>query len=250
MRKLLLPLLLMLTLALGARAESLSPGATGIPLSAAVAPEGGTAVYVQPMEASGIAATLEKGEKVTVEALGLYWCKAAFGSEGGTGYVPTAALFFDDWGSLEGQEAEGTAGPRFAVFNVGMSPSGNWTMTLRAGAGRKAAKMDSCIAGTVMLVLEKGKEYSLVHVGDKVGYLLTKYLTFYDTAMVSEKYALVKNDGNVNLRYDRRFGDTGISASLAPGTVVTLIWEKKGWACVETDGLQGYIVSTFLQAVD
>jgi hypothetical protein len=86
--------------------------------------------------------------------------------------------------------------------------------------------MGSCIAGTVMLVLEKGKEYSLVHVGDKVGYLLTKYLTFYDAAMVSEKYAVVKNDGSVNLRYDRRFGDTGISASLAPGTVVTLIWEE------------------------
>ncbi len=246
MRKFLLPLVLMLVLAFGAQAESLAPGATGIPLSAAVAPEGGTAVYVQPMEASGIAATLEKGEKVTVEALGLYWCKAAFGSEGGTGYVPTAALLFDDFGSLENPEA----GPRFAVFNVGMSPSGNWTMTLREGAGRKAAKMGSCIAGTVMLVLEKGKEYSLVHVGDKVGYLLTKYLTFYDAAMVSEKYAVVKNDGNVNLRYDRRFGDTGISASLAPGTVVTLIWDKKGWSCVETDGLQGYVVSTFLDAAD
>ncbi len=250
MRKLCMTCLLILVLfgiVVNAQAAAPFAGSINLPVTGVVLPEGGSALFVQPMEQAQAIATLEEGAAVTVESLGLYWCKVSDGSQ--TGYIPTTALHLDDWGMPNDAEAAGEKAPRLAVFNVGMDPSGNWSMTLREQASRKGKKMDTITAGAVMVVLEKNNEFSLVHVGDKVGYLLTKYLTFYDTAQEAPGYAIINNKEDVNFRFDRRFGNTGIIMVLHPGDVMTLIWEKKGWACVEAEGYQGYVVSDYIHVV-
>jgi len=221
-----------------------APGSTKLPITAVIALKEGAILYQKPVDTSEPAGQLFQGTIVTVDTLGIYWCRVTSGKL--TGFLPTAALFLDDWDTFDPERTAISQTPRLAVFNVGMSTGGNWSMTLRDKASRKGAKMDTCIAGSVMVVLVKGKEYSLVHIGGKVGYLLTKYLTFFSEAQVPQNYAVVNSKDKVNLRFDRRFGDSGIISILPPGTVVTLIWEKKGWACVEVDGYQGYVVSEFL----
>ena len=243
-----LVLLLAFGLVFSAQAEAVRAGGAGVPVTAVILPEGGTAVYQKPVETADATGHLPQGAAVTVDTLGIYWCRVSDGTQ--TGYVPAAALHLDDWGAIDPGAQEAERGPRLAVFNVGMSPAGHWTLTIRDTASRKAAKVDAIIGGTVMAVLEKGTEFTLVHVNGKVGYVLTKYLTFFDAAQTPEKYAVVSNEDKVSLRYDRRFGNTGIITFLQPGTVVTLIWEKKGWACVEAEGCQGYIVSEFLKITE
>ena len=244
MRKWLLVLLLTFAFVLPAMAGPPEPGGTDLPITAVIVPEEGAQLAAAPIETAEKTGQLMKGAPVTVETLGVYWCRVSDGAQ--SGFVPTAALHFDDWGAPGPQSAAAPEIPRLAVFNVGMSPGGHWTMTLRETDSRKGAPMDTCIAGTVMIVLAQGKEFTLVHTGGKAGYLLTKYLSFHSAAQTPERYAVVSNDDQVNLRYDRRFGDSGIITALESGTVVTLIWEKKGWAYVETGGYQGYVVSEFL----
>jgi len=92
----------------------------------------------------------------------------------------------------------------------------------------------------------KGKEYTLVHVGDQVGYLLTKYLTFQQKAVKPAQHAVIDNEDKVALRYNRFRYNT----YLEPGTVVTLISDSNGWSYVEVGGCHGYIVSTFLKPLN
>ena len=223
-------------------------GTTDVPITATVLPEEGTALYDTPMDKAKTIATLAKGAAVTVETLGLYWCKVDDGSR--AGYVPAAALHMDDWGAPDEKDAGKEGSLRFAVFNHSTIPGQAWTLTLREGPSRKAAQMDTYVCGTVMIALEKGKEYSLVHVGDKVGYLLTKYLTFYDSAQTAQQYALVQNEKRIAFRNDRSLSGKHIITYLEPGTAVTLIWDKKGWACIEVLGYQGFVYTEFLDILE
>lgn len=225
-----------------------SAGSTGVPITATVIPDKGTTLYDQPMDKAKNVATLAKGSSVTVETLGLYWSEVTDGTQ--KGYVPTAALHMNDWGEPDEKNAGKKGSIRFAVFNHGTVPGASWTMTLREKPSRKAAQMGTYVCGTVMAALEKGKEYSLVHIGDKVGYLLTKYLTFYDSAQTAQKYAVVQNDDKVTFRNDRSLAGNHIITYLKPGTAVTLIWDKKGWACIEAMGYQGFVYTEYLDILE
>ena len=136
--------------------------------------------------------------------------------------------------------------PRFVIFDKGVVAGAAWTLTLRETPSRKGKKMGVYVWGTIMIPLEKGKEYTLVHVGDQVGYLLTKYLTFQQEAIKPSQHAVIDNKDKVALRYNRFRYNT----YLEPGTVVTLISDSNGWSYVEVGGCHGYIVSTFLKPLE
>ena len=240
--------LLALCLAFNSQAAPPTAGSTGVPITATVIPAEGTTLYNQPMDQAKAVATLAKGTLVTVDTLGLYWSEVADGTQ--KGFVPTAALHMSDWGAPDEKGAGKEGGIRFAVFNHGTIPGASWTMTLREKPSRKAAQMGTYICGTVMVALEKDKEYSLVHIGDKVGYLLTKYLTFYDSAQTAKKYAIVRNQDKVTFRNDRSLAGNHIITYLEPGTAVTLIWDKKGWASIEAMGYQGFVYTEFLEILE
>ncbi len=251
MRKRTLAFLLSLVvscLVFSAQAAPPSAGSTGVPITAVIIPDEGITLYDKPMDKAEAIATLAKGAAVTVETLGLYWCKVNGGTQ--AGYVPTAALHLDDWGAPDEKDAGKEGSLRFAVFNHATVPGQAWTLTLREEPNRKAAQMDTYACGTVMVALEKEKEYSLVHVGDKVGYLLTKYLTFYDSAENPQQYALIQNEERVAFRNDRSLSGKHIITYLEPGTPVTLIWDKKGWACIEALGYQGFVYTEFLDILE
>ncbi len=240
--------IMVVCLVFSAQAAPPPAGSTGMPITAIVLPEEGITLNDMPMDKAEAVATLAKGTNVTVETLGLYWSEVSDGTQ--KGYVPTAALHLDDWDVPDETNAKKDGGIRFAVFNHGTVPGQAWTMTLREAPSRKAAKMDTCVCGTVMVALEKNKEYSLVHVGDKVGYLLTKYLTFYDSAQTAKQYAIIQNDEKVAFRNDRSLWKNHIITYLEPDTAVTLIWDKKGWACIEALGYQGFVYTEFLDILE
>jgi SH3-like domain-containing protein len=240
--------LVVICFALGAQAAPPPAGSTGVPIAAVIVPDEGVTLYDQPMEKAKAVATLAKGTDVTVETLGLYWSEVTDGTH--KGYVPTTALQMSDWDTPDEKGAGKEGGTRFAVFNHGTIPGASWTMTLREKPSRKAAKMGTYVCGTVMVALEKDKEYSLVHIGDKVGYLLTKYLTFYDSAQTAQQYAVIKNDEKVTFRNDRSLAGNHIITYLEPGTAVTLILNKKGWACIEAMGYQGFVYTEFLDILE
>lgn len=240
--------LVVLCIVFNAQAAPPPAGSTGVPIAAVVIPDEGITLYDQPMDKAKAVATLAKGTAVTVETLGLYWSEVIDGTQ--KGYVPTTELHMSDWGESNEKDSKKEGSLRFAVFNHGTIPGASWTMTLREKPSRKAAQMGTYVCGTVMVALKKDKEYSLVHVGDKVGYLLTKYLTFYDSAQTAQQYAVVQNDKKVTFRNDRSLAGNHIITYLEPGTAVTLISNKKGWACIEAMGYQGFLYTEFLDILE
>lgn len=243
MRRFLLALMAALCFLSAAHAQSLAPGSTGVPITGVISAAGGANVYSQPMETSQALAAWPQGTAFSVETLGIYWCRVTDGTV--SGYVPTVSLFLDDWGTFDPAGENAAEAPRFVIFDKGVVAGAAWTLTLREKPDRKAKRMDVYVWGTIMVPLEQGKEYTLVHVGDKVGYLLAKYLTFQQEAQEPAQYAVIDNEDRVALRYNRFRHIT----YLEPGTVVTLISDSNGWSFVEVGGWHGYIVSTFLKAV-
>lgn len=113
---------------------------------------------------------------------------------------------------------------------------------------RKEASLESSVigqypTGTWMSVLETKDGWSKVEVGEKTGYVVSKYLT--DTA--SERTMVIRTNtgANLNLRSQPSLeGD--ILGSYKNGSSVKVLLAGNGWHKVALDGAEGYMASRYL----
>lgn len=194
----------------------------------------GIAMFEMPSTESSILAQLNSGALITVKALGLSWTKVD--SAGREGYVPTYALSF----------AYGSPQPGLAVVTA---PGGK--LTLRQEMTTKSKALGTVPSGRAVVLLAKGKTFSLVRFEGKEGYVLTAHLA-EETAdrnlgMLTEVVpAEGRTTANVRLRAepDRQ---APTYTSVKNGRSVVVKETGDGWSAIEFEGYHGYMMSEYLK---
>lgn len=123
------------------------------------------------------------------------------------------------------------------------------TCTLRAKASDNGKMLKKCKAGTVVMVLESGAQWSKICYKDTVGYVLTGCLKWYDDK--TEGTGLLSYNGRttgsttINVR-NAPAGDSAKIAEWATGTEVEVFGLEKGWYEIEYKGIHGFVMEKFL----
>ena len=167
---------------------------------------------------------------------GSAWTKVRYGSH--TGYVMTRFL-------KKGAAAGGSTQLQETTATVSTSDGGG--LNLRATASSAAQVLLVIPNGTGVTVLEKGDTWCRVKYQEREGYVMTRYLSFGQTAAPGAKTGWIVPDvtGGVNLRY---MPDTSgqVLAVLAPGTEVTVTLDGESWSVVKAGDHTGYVMSRYI----
>ncbi|MGN0971378.1 MAG: SH3 domain-containing protein, partial [Aristaeellaceae bacterium] len=167
---------------------------------------------------------------------GSAWTKVRYGSH--TGYVMTKFL-------QEGASSGGSTQPQETAATVSTSDGGG--LNLRQSASASAQVLLVIPNGTGVTVLEKGDTWCRITCQEQEGYVMTRYLSFGQTATPGAKTGWIVPDvtGGVNLRY---MPDTSgqVLAVLAPGTEVTVTLDGEVWSVVKAGDTTGYVMSRYI----
>ena len=123
------------------------------------------------------------------------------------------------------------------------------TCTLRAKASDSGKALQKCKAGTVVMVLETGAQWSKISYKDTVGYVLTGCLKWYDAQ--TEGTGLLSYNGRttgsttINVR-NAPSGDSAKIAEWPTGTEVEVFGLENGWYEIEYKGIHGFVMEKFL----
>lgn len=197
----------------------------------------GTAMFELPSHESSILANLNSGAVLTVKILGLGWTKVD--NAGQEGYVPTYTLSF----------GYGSPQPALAVVTA---PGGK--LTLREKMTTKSKALGSVPSGRALVLLAKGKTFSLVRHEAKEGYVLTAHLeerpAEQNLGTLTQVVAIDgKTTANVRLRAkaDRR---APYYTSVKSGNAVVVKDIQNDWASVEYEGYHGFMMGEYLKRFD
>lgn len=168
------------------------------------------------------------------------WCRVEVG--GLNGYMATAYLSFSG-----GTTPTPPIGP--VGYAVVKNPKSTQVLNLRAGMGTGTRSLGQYRNGVQVRVLSYGSVWTHVEVGGKVGYMMTKYLSFGSTPVPSTTIGVVKNPVSSQRLNLRAFKST-TSLSLGQysnGTVVEIIEYDAVWCYVKIGSLKGYMMTKYLQ---
>lgn len=121
--------------------------------------------------------------------------------------------------------------------------------TLRAKASDSGKALQKCKAGTVVMVLEYGRNFCKISDDGDVGYVQTGCLKWYDAE--TEGTGLLSYNGRttgsttINVR-NTPSGDSAKVAEWETGTKVEVFGLEKGWYEIEYNGIHGFVMEKFL----
>ena len=121
--------------------------------------------------------------------------------------------------------------------------------TLRAKALDSGKALQKCKAGTVVMVLEYGRNWCKISDNGNVGYVQTDCLKWYDAE--TEGTGLLSYNGRttgsttINVR-NTSSGDSAKIAEWPTGTEVEVFGLENGWYEIEYDGIHGFVMEKFL----
>ena len=121
--------------------------------------------------------------------------------------------------------------------------------TLRAKASDSGKALQKCKAGTVVMVLEYGRNWCKISDDGDVGYVQTDCLKWYDAE--TEDTGLLSYNGRttgsttINVR-NTSSGDSAKIAEWPTGTEVEVFGLENGWYEIEYDGIHGFVMEKFL----
>lgn len=181
---------------------------------------------------------LWQGEKVTVRTLGVV--NSVILVDGKEQTVLTAELQFS---------GDVPADKRLASI---LAPR-TGRCYLRAKASSKGAVIDKCPAGTVVQVVQYGKNYCQIVYEGQVGYVQTACLTFLDPAAEILGTTVLTYNGRATgaAQVPIRNGMSNDSASVAKlrsGTEVVVLAREGSWYEVACQGLHGYVHKNYMSA--
>ena len=180
------------------------------------------------------------------------------------GQFPTGTLVEilepgQDWHKVQ---VDGVSGYMMAKYLSGDAREVSATVRTNTGAGlnfREEPHMEGAIItsykpGTAVTVLQKGAAWSRVRVGDREGFMATRYLAFgQQSASPAGKIALVNNPKPtqvLNLREEASL-DARVLDYYRNGVRVTILKAGDTWHKVQTeDGKIGYMMAKFLKLTD
>jgi len=130
----------------------------------------------------------------------------------------------------------------------------NDRLAIRDGASENAQVLTSVVNGGIVTVLAKGNNWTLVQLGQIVGYAPTSALRFSGTPPVSStatptpvsQWATVSCNGTLNLRTSPSL-TAGVKASIPDGAVLCVFQTSNGWAQVQYGASVGWASMDFLR---
>ena len=246
--------------------ENEAPAATPMPAEEMV-PDGSLARVATPSGSLNLRAAMNSGARIlgtipqntviTVLEKGASWCKTVY--NGQTGYVMAKFLAY-----LNEAEASSSTAPPETVQNVPYgeaiarvtTPSGS--LNLRFSASDTARVLCTIPQNTQIQILERGNLWCKVTYNGETGYVMTKFLTFTQTALETaalqeEMHAqdgsglawVATESGSLNLR--KAAHDKAVVLSTIPQfAAVTLLQKGSNWSQVVYAGTTGYVMTKFL----
>ena len=131
----------------------------------------------------------------------------------------------------------------------------NGKCALREMALASSRQLRTVMAGTVVVVLGPGEEWTQVWVDSQVGYVRTDCLNFHAPVTDIVGYAMIARDGRTDGKQTVTLHH--IPSSHAPklvnwptGTRVSVLAAENGWCEVEANGMRGFIRERHLIMLD
>ena len=175
-------------------------------------------------------------QTVTVKTLGTQESIILVDGEETT--VPTSELVFN---------TEVDADKAIAVIHAPNSGK----CSLRKKASKSAGVITKCKAGTVVCVLQYGKQFCKISYNGTTGYVLTSCLKFYGAEPEVIGTGVLTYNGKatgrttINIR-NAADGDSAKIAEWRTGTQVQVFALHDGWYEIEYNGIHGYVMQKFL----
>ena len=192
-------------------------------------------------------AVIPQGATVSVHSKGADWCRVSY--SGKTGYVMTKFLTF---GSAAPTETPAPAPEAVISYARVNTVTGGLNLRETPNGTRIAVIPQNAVIG----VITKGADWSRVKYGDKVGYVMTKFLA--DTTATPapstpapgntlQCYGKVTtaNGGGLNMRSGPAT-TYGRIASIKNGGVVEVYDKGAVWSRIKYNGTFGYVMSQYL----
>ena len=193
-------------------------------------------------------AVIPQGATVSVNSKGADWCRVSY--SGKTGYVMTKFLTF---GSAAPTETPAPAPEVVISYARVNTVTGGLNLRETPNGTRIAVIPQNAVIG----VITKGADWSRVKYGDKVGYVMTKFLadttatpapttppTPGDTLQCYGKVTTA-NGGGLNMRSGPAT-TYGRIASIKNGGVVEVYDKGAVWSRIKYNGTFGYVMSQYL----
>ena len=182
-----------------------------------------------------------KDQRVTVQTLGTV-VSTIKTEDGSVKEVSTNALTFD---------VEVAEDHRLAI----VTPESSATVRLLKKAKAGSVVLNRVPAGCILPVLAYGKNYTLVHYDDCIGYVKTSVLTFSAPASEPTEMAYVAYNGKTSSRStvkvrQKPSANSRILTELKCGTHVAVFSTEDKWTEIEAGGYHCWILSEFLTTVD
>ena len=219
-------------------------GSTPVESAAYVTSRNGLNVRLRsgPGKGYSILASYAPGTECMILSSGKNWCRIQIGSV--TGYMMTQFLTNDP-------VTPAPVPPPVPVdqYPVYVTSSNGKGVNLRSGPGKGFSSIGFYSVGTQAYMITKGATWSYIHVGERYGYMMTRFLTetqptppapVYDGA-----YVVSANGRNVNLR-TAPSKTAQIIRSFRVGTKLTIITYGTDWYFIQIDGYYGYMMRQFI----
>ena len=209
----------------------------------------------EPSTDGRILTTIPKGVRVDVLARGTEWSAVHY--NGFEGYANTGFLLF---GITNENTSSNGSDPSDISSAVVVTPGGN--LNLRQYPSTTSAVIAQIPPYSIVTVLDRGGSWSWVDYMGNSGYVMNSFLSFTEndtekdqaddetasdtqTDSMGKSAVVSSNGGNVNLRRGPGMDDD-VFASVPNGTVVEVKSQKGNWSLVRCNGLEGYMITSYL----
>ena len=198
-----------------------------------------------PGKGYSIIASYAPGTKCTILSAGNNWCRIQIGSL--TGYMMTQFLTNQ---AVPSPTAKPSSAEGYQIWVTSQNGKG---VNLRSGPGKNYSSIGFYSVGTEALMITKGNTWSYIRVGNRYGYMMTKFTTTKQpdapVPPTAGPYVVSANGKSVNLRAAPTTASK-IIKSFKVGTRLTVITRGKDWCFILINGYYGYMMRQFIYDTD
>ncbi|MFP7396117.1 SH3 domain-containing protein [Niallia circulans] len=138
------------------------------------------------------------------------------------------------------EEAHAASVTKYVEVNKGS------VLNVRVGPSISTSVVTTLKAGEKVNVLSETNGWSKVEVDGKIGYVSSSYLTTKQVSSV--KYVSVDPSSTLNVR-ESASTKANVVTKLKNNTKVEVVSESNGWAKIKVNGINGYVSSQYIKAV-
>ena len=149
--------------------------------------------------------------------------------------------------SSSGSSSSGSSSSTGGAYAIVTNPGKNQKLYLRASASKSSRSLGSYGNGVKVTVLEAGAQWCKVKVDGKTGYMMTDYLTLYNTDGSPTMTVSHPDRTFVYLRSSAQQTGGNILTKVPHGKEVTVLVPGKTWTKVRYGGYTGYMMTRFLK---